>query len=147
MAKDEVLLLENQLCFPLYVASRLTTRVYTPLLEELGLTYPQYLVLLVLWENDNLSVGELSKKLYLDYNTLTPLLKRLEDKNLVIRKRSPSDERSVKIQLTELGSDLRQKAFCIPENLIVSLNNSVLNLEEIQQFKLTLNKLINALEK
>jgi DNA-binding MarR family transcriptional regulator len=145
MAKEEILFLENQLCFPLYVASRLTTRAYTPLLDELGLTYPQYLVMLALWEKDQQMVGELSKRLYLDYNTLTPLLKRLEEKGFIQRIRSQNDERSVQIHLSKEGIQLKTKAYCIPETLIESLQNSALSIEELQQFKTTLNKLMKGL--
>lgn len=101
------LYLENQLCFPLYAASRLTTKIYTPFLNELDITYPQYLVLMILWQHPEQYVNEIGKKLLLESNTLTPLLKRMEQKNLIQRTRSQSDERSVVITLTENGLSLR----------------------------------------
>ncbi|MCK7536615.1 MAG: MarR family transcriptional regulator [Marinilabiliales bacterium] len=99
----EQLKLANQLCFPLYAASRLITRSYQPYLDELGITYPQYLVLLVLWEHDGLTVNEISKKLILNTNTTTPLLKRLEAMGIVTRHRSGDDERKVEVTLTARG--------------------------------------------
>jgi DNA-binding MarR family transcriptional regulator len=101
--------------------------------------------MLALWEKDQQVVGELSKRLYLDYNTLTPLLKRLEEKGFIQRIRSQNDERSVQIHLSKEGIKLKTKAYCIPETLIESLQNSALSLEELQQFKTTLNKLMKAL--
>jgi DNA-binding MarR family transcriptional regulator len=113
--KDEqALKLDAQLCFPLYAASNLLTRLYRPLLEELGLTYPQYLVMLVLWERTPASVGELSAKLYLDSGTLTPLLKRLEAAGLVRRQRSVADERRVEVSLTRNGLALKKRAREVP---------------------------------
>ncbi|EMO61170.1 MarR family protein [Leptospira borgpetersenii serovar Pomona str. 200901868] len=99
------LFLENQICFPLYACSRALTSLYRPILDQLGLTYPQYLVLLVLWRGDGCSVKEIGRKLYLDSGTLTPLLKRLEDSELVVRKRSEKDERSVRIFLSLKGKN------------------------------------------
>jgi len=115
------LLLENQLCFKLYSLSRQMTHLYRPLLEELDITYPQYLVMLVLWEKERLSVKELGERLYLDSGTLTPLLKRMEQKSLLIRSRDREDERSVLIQLTAKGKKMQQKASCIPEELAKNL--------------------------
>ncbi|EMI63421.1 MarR family winged helix-turn-helix transcriptional regulator [Leptospira noguchii] len=115
------LFLENQICFPLYACSRALTAVYRPILEELGITYPQYLVLLILWKEDGCSIKEIGKKLYLDSGTLTPLLKRLEDSEFIMRKRSEEDERSVKIYLSAKGKKLRDKAACVPSKLIESL--------------------------
>ncbi|WP_158887292.1 MarR family winged helix-turn-helix transcriptional regulator [Amycolatopsis anabasis] len=108
------LLLEEQACFALYSASRAVTDVYRPLLAELGLTYPQYLVLLVLWERDSRPVKEIGEALQLDYGTLSPLLKRLEANGLVTRHRLASDERSVAIGLTGRGRELRERAAGIP---------------------------------
>lgn len=142
MINDEILFLENQICFPLYVASRLTTRMYGPLLEELDITYPQYLVLLALWQNDNQTVGELAKRLYLETNTLTPLLKRLEQKQYISRKRSVTDERSVNIALTESGLALKEKAVCIPEKIIELVRDATIDLQEFAAFQQTLLKLI-----
>src|SRR5580698_2848501 len=105
--EEQALKLEAQLCFPLYAASNLLTRLYRPLLEELGLTYPQYLVLLVLWARRSARVSELSTALYLDSGTLTPLLKRLEANGLVRRERSAEDERRVEVSLTREGEALK----------------------------------------
>ena len=116
------LLLQNQLCFPLYALSRQLTAVYRPLLEKLELTYPQYLVMLVLWQADAKTVGELGAKLLLDSGTLTPLLKRLEQKKLITRQRNPADERQVTILLTEAGRTLRELAADIPGQLQASLH-------------------------
>ena len=109
--------LDQQLCFALYSASRAVTRAYAPLLAPLGLTYPQYLVLLVLWERDGLPVKEVGERLALDSGTLTPLLKRLEQQGLVERRRGEDDERIVRIHLTPDGRVLRSKARKIPTEL------------------------------
>ncbi|WP_020674330.1 MarR family winged helix-turn-helix transcriptional regulator [Amycolatopsis nigrescens] len=113
-ARDRELLLEEQACFALYAASRAVTDVYRPLLSELGLTYPQYLVLLVLWERDSRPVKEIATALQLDYGTVSPLLKRLEANGLVARRRLADDERSVTISLTAQGAALRERATGIP---------------------------------
>lgn len=120
----EQLKLSNQLCFPLYALSKEITRRYTPFLQALDLTYPQYLVMLVLWEHGEQSVGELGEKLYLDSGTLTPLLKRLQAKGLVERTRSIEDERSVIIRLTNSGRVLEQQAVEIPGKMSQCLNLS-----------------------
>ena len=117
MARRDPLLVDEQLCFALYNASRAVTRAYAPLLEPLGLTYPQYLVLLVLWERDGLSVKQLGARLALDSGTLTPLLKRLEQQGLIERRRGRLDERIVRIVLTGDGRALRGKARKIPMEL------------------------------
>jgi DNA-binding MarR family transcriptional regulator len=114
---DTLLELERQLCFALYRASRAMTRAYGPLLEPLGLTYPQYLVFLKLWERDGISVNELGGCLALDSGTLTPLLKRLEERELIERHRAINDERVVKIFLTPAGRALRVKAKNVPGDL------------------------------
>ncbi|GAA2472090.1 MarR family transcriptional regulator [Actinocorallia cavernae] len=108
------LLLQDQLCFALYAASRAVTARYRPLLDELGLTYPQYLVMLALWERDGLSVRELGGALQLESSTLSPLLKRLEAAGLVRRERRPDDERSVTVRLTGSGTALRERARAVP---------------------------------
>jgi DNA-binding MarR family transcriptional regulator len=107
-------LLDEQACFALYAASRAVTDTYRPLLGELGLTYPQYLVLLVLWESDARPVKEIGEALHLDYGTLSPLLKRLEANGLVTRARLPADERTVVISLTEQGRTMRTRAAAVP---------------------------------
>lgn len=111
---ESVLELDRQLCFALYRAQRALTRAYGPLLEPLGLTYPQYVVMLVLWERDNIAVNELGSCLALDSGTLTPLLKRLEQRGLVERRRDTADERVVHIVLTDAGRALRAKARKVP---------------------------------
>jgi MarR family transcriptional regulator, organic hydroperoxide resistance regulator len=108
------LLLDNQLCFALYSTSLAMTKLYKPLLDELGLTYPQYLAMLVLWEADGISVSTLGERLYLDSGTLTPLLKRLEAAGLIVRIRSIDDERRVHISLTAAGRHLKTRAATVP---------------------------------
>jgi len=114
----ELLRLDNQLCFSIYAASRAITRAYRPLLEPHGLTYPQYLVLLILWEKDGLSVNEIGRRLYLDSGTLTPLLKRMESGDFIERQKDKADERKVEIRLGPKGHELRHEAIRIPESLI-----------------------------
>ncbi|MGW3321439.1 MarR family winged helix-turn-helix transcriptional regulator [Streptomyces virginiae] len=113
-AEGDSLRLEDQLCFALYAASRAVTASYRPLLDELGLTYPQYLVMLALWERDSLSVRDLGAALQLESSTLSPLLKRLEANGLVRRERRVDDERSVAVRLTEAGAALRGQARTVP---------------------------------
>jgi DNA-binding MarR family transcriptional regulator len=110
----EQLKLSNQICFPLYAASRLVIKEYQPHLEKLGITYPQYLVLLVLWEEDNVTVNFIAKKLYLNTNTITPLLQRMEKLNVITRSRDTKDERKVYIKLTNKGVDMKIQARDIP---------------------------------
>lgn len=118
----ELLRLDRQLCFPLYAASHLVTRRYRPLLAKLGLTYPQYLVMLVLWEHPIQSVGDLGDQLHLDSGTLTPLLKRMERAALIRRERDPADERRVLVTLTAAGHRLRESAAEVPASLARQLN-------------------------
>lgn len=120
MSSRDPLHLDDQLCFALYHASRALTRAYAPLLEPLGLTYPQYLVLLVLWERDGGTVKALGERLALDSGTLTPLLKRLADQGLVSRKRGEDDERVVRIHLTAAGRALRAGAKKVPQAVACS---------------------------
>ena len=110
----EQLKLENQLCFPLYAAARAVVGKYGPLLKDLGLTYTQYIVMMVLWENDGVSVRSLGEKLHLDSGTLTPLLKKLENIGYVTRNRSEKDERVVLVSLTDTGRGLKEKAAEVP---------------------------------
>ncbi|MFD0006799.1 MULTISPECIES: MarR family winged helix-turn-helix transcriptional regulator [unclassified Streptomyces] len=112
--------LDDQLCFALYAAQRAVTAAYRPLLDELGLTYPQYLVLLVLWERGETPVKELAAALRLDYGTVSPLLKRLEAAGLVRRERSARDERSVLVAVTGRGQELRERAKCVPGSLLTA---------------------------
>ncbi|GCB48572.1 MarR family winged helix-turn-helix transcriptional regulator [Streptomyces sp. NL15-2K] len=114
------LLLDDQLCFALYAAQRAVTAAYRPLLDELGLTYPQYLVLLVLWERGETTVKELAGALRLDYGTMSPLLKRLESAGLVRRERAVSDERSVLVECTERARELRERAARVPGALLAA---------------------------
>ena len=131
--RDDPLLLDRQICFPLYAATNLLNRRYGPVLRPLGLTYPQYLVMLVLWEEEPQTVGGLGTRLYLDSGTLTPLLKRMEAAGHVTRSRDPDDERRVMVGLTEKGRALREQALHVPETIasgrtpegIEELGNSV----------------------
>ena len=113
----EQLKLENQLCFRLYTASRLITQAYHPYLSELGLTYPQYLVMMVLWEKDRMPVNDIARKLYLETNTVTPLLKRMEAEGFIQRTRGAEDARQVIVSLTEKGKTIEDKASCIPQKI------------------------------
>lgn len=139
MSTNELLKLENQLCFSLYASSRAITRMYRPFLEGLGITYPQYLVLLVLWDQRALSRS--LAKLDLDSGTLTPMLKRMETQQLIQRKRSVEDERVVNIVITETGLSLYERALCIPQTL---LESSGLSLEEIHNFNVQLKRIITS---
>ena len=139
--------LENQLCFPLYVASRLIIREYQQHLDKLEITYPQYLVLMVLWETDNISVNDISQKLILNTNTVTPLLKRMEVQGIITRNRSERDERKVMIKLTEKGLFMRTEAASIPEKLLACILSDGMKVEELIDMKEKLNVLINYLSK
>jgi DNA-binding MarR family transcriptional regulator len=119
---NELLKLENQLCFSVYATSRSITKIYRPFLDELGLTYPQYLVMLLLWEHGTVTLKDLGNKLYLDSGTLTPLLKRLESLTLIKRQRSTEDERLLCVTLTEKGIALKEQASRIPECVLKSMN-------------------------
>lgn len=141
----EQLKLENQICFPVYAASRLITRAYQPHLDALGITYPQYLVMMVLWETDGLPVNDIAEKLILNTNTITPLLKRMEQNELLKRRRSGDDERKVIVSLTEKGRLMREKAANIPEKLVGDMGNDDITVEEIIAMKQTLLKLIQSL--
>ncbi len=114
---DEILKLSNQLCFPLYASGKEITRRYKPFLDELDLTYTQYIVLMVLWEQDGLSVKEIGQKLYLDSGTLTPLLNKLRDKGLIKKVKQPHDERELIISLTKKGIALKEKAKEVPPHI------------------------------
>lgn len=144
---NEQLRLENQLCFPVYAASRLITREYQPYFQKLGITYPQYLVFLVLWENDGMLVNAIAKKLILNTNTITPLLKRMEQQGFIVRRRLEHDERKVYIQLTPKGKDLQKEAAEIPRELSEKLMQSNLNINDLAALKETLNTMIQFLSK
>jgi DNA-binding MarR family transcriptional regulator len=124
--------LENQLCFPLYAASKEVIRRHRPILKEIDLTYTQYITLLVLWENQHLNVKELGKRLYLDSGTLTPVLKYLERKGLLVRSRLQKDERHLEVKLTEKGYALKKEAENIPARVAQSLNLTVSEINELQ---------------
>jgi MarR family transcriptional regulator, organic hydroperoxide resistance regulator len=128
---EQALLLDNQLCFALYSASLAMTKLYKPLLDELGLTYPQYLTLLVLWERDGLAVSELGERLSLDSGTLTPLLKRLEAAGLIARIRAIEDERRVHITLTAAGRKLKGRAQKIPGCILAASQCSIPELVQL----------------
>ena len=136
----EVMKLKNQLCFPLYAAARSVTALYTPFLKPLGITYTQYLVFLVLWEKDCITVSELGEKLMLDNGTLSPLLKKLERAGYIERQRSAEDERVVVLTLTKQGKDLQQQAKDIPQNVFGCVD---LPQEKAQQLYTLLYEILN----
>ena len=135
----EQLRLSNQICFPLYAIAKEIVRKYSPFLDELDLTYPQYLVMLVLWEFGEQSVGEIGDKLHLDSGTLTPLLKRLQSKDLIARTRSQTDERTVIITLTNQGRALEHKAVNIPYQVADCLNLTADEVAVLQKIASQLN--------
>lgn len=140
----DALKLDNQLCFALYACSKEVTKAYKPLLDKLGLTYTQYITLLVLWEQDNLTVKELGEKLHLDSGTLTPLLKKLEQMKLLQRIRDKKDERNVYVSLTKLGIDLKLKAVEIPSSMLCSTGLSIDEAAELREkLKSLLNNFLN----
>ena len=143
----EQLKLENQLCFRLYTAARLTMGVYHPYLDPLGITYPQYLVLLVLWEQDRQPVCEIAKKLMLDTNTVTPLLQRMEKSGLINRTRGKEDSRQRIVSLTEKGKAMHEQAKHIPECLGNDVALKTGDEKEILKMIPTLDKLIDGLKK
>ncbi|WP_410503215.1 MarR family transcriptional regulator [Exiguobacterium acetylicum] len=133
------LALDEQLCFPFYAISREITRRYRPLLEPLGLTYPQYLVMLVVWEEEGQSLKAIGERLHLDSGTLTPLLKKLETADLLRRVRKPEDERHIQIFLTDAGRGLRTQAESVPLDLVRTLD---VDEEDLQVVKAALNRLV-----
>lgn len=137
-ANDAMLRLDNQLCFALYSASLAMTKLYKPLLAELDLTYPQYLVMLLLWEQDDRTVNELGQALHLDSGTLTPLLKRLETQGLLTRHRDALDERRVRVTLSPAGRELKQRASAVPVNMACQLQ---LDGQEIAALRVQLHAL------
>ncbi|CAH2714672.1 Organic hydroperoxide resistance transcriptional regulator [Neobacillus rhizosphaerae] len=141
--ENNQLKLENQICFKIYSAEREITKLYRNLLEELDVTYPQYLVLLVLWEEKSVTVKELGQKLFLDSGTLSPMLKRMEGNNLIDRRRSLEDERTVIISLTKKGEDLKNKAQCIPSKLLENLS---LDMKELKSLNQTLSSILNRIQ-
>ncbi len=140
----DILKLDNQLCFSLYAASREITKLYKPFLDKIGLTYTQYISLLVLWESDNITVKELGNRLRLDSGTLTPLLKKLESMNILERLRDKKDERNVYIKLTDKGHNLKDEALDIPSKVFCS---SGLSKDESLYLRVHLQKLLDVLDK
>ena len=136
--------LENQLCFPLYACAKEVTRRYKPFLDPLGLTYTQYITMMVIWEKKEVRVKDLGEVLYLDSGTLTPLLKRLEQKGLITRSRYQDDERALCVQITDLGEALQEKAKSVPEEMRACLP---LSAEEMQVLKKLLDRTLSAIEK
>jgi DNA-binding MarR family transcriptional regulator len=141
---DLPLLLGNQLCFAIYSTAHAFNRFYKPLLDRLGLTYPQYLVMLVLWEQDGMAVKEIGERLFLDSGTLTPLLKRLEAAGLVKRTRSSKDERQVIVALTAQGEALKEKARGVPQSILTASECSVAELAALKSEIVTLRDRLNA---
>ena len=143
-ATDLPLLLGNQLCFAVYSTAHAFNRAYKPLLDRLGLTYPQYLVMLVLWERDGVPVKDIGERLLLDSGTLTPLLKRLEAAELVRRTRSIEDERQVLIALTSRGQALKEKARAVPQAILAASACSIAELSAMKNELITLRDRLNA---
>ena len=137
--------LDNQLCFRFYTVSRLITQAYQPLLKSLGLTYPQYLVMLVLWENDVQPVNDIAKRLKLNTNTVTPLLKRMEEEGVVKREKGEADARQVIVSLTKKGKAMEQQAQCIPNDLLNSFTCSKLLIDSGESLAHTLDEIIASL--
>lgn len=142
--KYAALKLENQLCFPLYACSKEIVKAYKPYLDELDLTYTQYITMMVMWEHKELRVKEVGEKLFLDSSTLTPLFKKLEEKGYIKRRRSATDERDVFITITEAGEALKEKAVAIPERLASCVKLEPQKAAELYQ---TLYEIIGTLTK
>ena len=137
--ENSILKLENQICFPLYAASRDVIKRYKPYLDDMGLTFTQYITMIVLWEEKSITVKELGKRLYLDSGTLTPLLKKMEAKGLITRKRSFEDERNLIVTVTEEGERLKEMADGVPEKILVG---SEISLEEAVTLRALLLKIL-----
>ena len=142
----EELKLDNQLCFRLYTASRLNTQAYTPLLNRLGITYPQYLVLMILWEKDVQSVTSIAHRLYLESNTMTPLLQRMEKQGLISRTRSQTDKRQQIVSLSEKGRLMEEQAMTVPLGLMKRIKGSRLTADVIDEMKHDLDIFIETLK-
>jgi DNA-binding MarR family transcriptional regulator len=140
--------LDNQICFRLYTAARLITQAYTPILTALGITYPQYLVLMVLWENDNQPVNDIARRLLLETNTVTPLLQRMEKLGIISRKKGEQDKRQQIVSLTKKGKALEKEAFAqVPSCMKDQLSACPLNLDDYQRLAQELDSIINTLKK
>jgi MarR family transcriptional regulator, organic hydroperoxide resistance regulator len=144
LTAEQALRLDNQICFAVYSASHAFNRVYKPLLDRLGLTYPQYLVMLALWERDNIPLKDIGQRLFLDSGTLTPLLKRLEAASLIKRTRSTEDERQVLIELTQAGHALREQAEAVPQSILAASACSVGELIAMKNEIVALRDRLNA---
>ena len=144
MAYDQ-LKLRNQICFRLYTASRLVTQTYYPLLEKLGITYPQYLVLMALWEEDGQKVMELAHRLYLDSNTVTPLIQRMATEGLVTRKKGEKDARETYVYLTESGKALESEAASIPSCMLGKILSDATGVETLRSLSVELDGVIKTL--
>ncbi|WP_407945778.1 MarR family winged helix-turn-helix transcriptional regulator [Paenibacillus puerhi] len=142
---DDLMKLDNQFCFAVYACAREVTKLYRPHLDQIGLTYTQYIVLLVLWERDDITVKDLGARLYLDSGTLTPLLKKLESMKLLRRFRDPSDERSVRIRLTAEGALLREQALDIPRKVFCIPGLPAEEIDELRQRMNALLRLVHPL--
>jgi MarR family transcriptional regulator, organic hydroperoxide resistance regulator len=143
IAADQMLRLDNQICFAVYSAAHAFTRFYKPLLERLGLTYPQYLVMLALWERDGVPLKDIGERLFLDSGTLTPLLKRLEAAQLIKRTRGTEDERQVMIALTPQGHALKEKARTVPSSLLQASACSIAELSAMKNEIVALRDRLN----
>ena len=140
--------LDNQICFRLYSASRLITQAYTPMLTALGITYPQYLVLMVLWEKDNQPVNDIAHRLILETNTVTPLIQRMEKQGLITRKQGDKDKRQQIVSLTLSGKEMEERAYqLIPPAMLGKLSACPLQLEDYQILAKELDSIINTLKK
>ncbi|MBQ6768472.1 MAG: MarR family transcriptional regulator [Prevotella sp.] len=140
--------LDNQICFRLYTAARLITQAYTPILTELGITYPQYLVLMVLWEKDNQPVNDIAHRLVLETNTVTPLLQRMEKLGIVSRKKGEQDKRQQIVSLTKKGRDMEEEAYkIIPAGMGETMNACPLHLDDYTHLTGELDSIINTLKK
>lgn len=139
--------LDNQICFRLYTATRLITQAYTPLLNTLGITYPQYLVLMVLWEKDNQPVNDIAHRLMLETNTVTPLLQRMEKLGIVSRKKGEQDKRQQIVSLTPKGKELEEEAYAqVPSGMNEQLSSCPLKLEDYQHLAQELDSIIETLK-
>ncbi len=143
----DILRLDNQLCFAIYSAGHALTRTYKPLLDALGLTYPQYLVMLVLWEEDDQTVGRIGERLFLESSTLTPLLKRLEATGKIRRLRDPDDERQVRIRLTDAGRALREEAKALPKAILKASGRTPAAIEVLKKDAATLRDALSGAPK
>jgi MarR family transcriptional regulator, organic hydroperoxide resistance regulator len=143
-AAEQMLRLDNQICFAIYSTAHAFNRVYKPLLDRLGLTYPQYLVMLVLWERDDVAVKDIGERLFLDSGTLTPLLKRLEAAGLLKRTRGTEDERQVLVALTPQGQALREKAKAVPQSILAASACSIGELSAMKEEIVALRDRLNA---